>query len=127
MKQRNLLWHLLIPAGVLSAFLVTVARRSTSSIEDEAVGLAANAMYLLAPYAAFFLLVAAVKPRPLTAHAGLLGLGMALLTVLAIGYLGTPDPSGLPYHWLLYWPLCLFGILTFCATAALIRRIRSGV
>jgi hypothetical protein len=126
MNQRSLLWHLLLPIGVLSMLVASLVKNSPSSISDTVVGIVANALYLLAPYAGFLLLAATVKPRPITAHAGLLSFSTALLSVLAIGYFGTRDPSGLPYHWVLYWPLCLVGILIFCGVAVVLQRIRGG-
>lgn len=125
MNQRSLALHLGVPIGVLVALLITVLARSPASFVDTAIGVAANALYVLAPYAGFLFLVSAVKPRAVTAHAGMSGLSAALLSVVSIGHFA-PDASGLPYHWVLYWPFCLVGLVTFAGAAALIQRIRNG-
>ena len=87
------------------AGLLLSLRREPLTGEIVATHLAWGLLFYAAPHLIWAALCAAVKPKLLVWHAGFAASSCALLVVGTLSVWGPRDPSGLPYQWLVYWPL----------------------
>ena len=105
MKRAHQFAHVLFPLlFALGALCMSLRWRPFSS-ELLATHLVWGFTFYVAPYFLWACLALALKPSLFVWHAGFVASSVSLLLVGAISVWGPRDPSGLPYQWLLYWPL----------------------
>ena len=105
MKRAHLLAHLSVPLLFALVALLLSLRREPLTVELVATHLVWGLLFYAAPHLLWAALCALVKPKLLVWHAGFASSSCALLLIGALAVLGPRDPSGLPYQWLVYWPL----------------------
>ena len=120
--MKRLLWHLSIPALVATWAVLSALRFEPFSLEMLAASGLFGFLYYSAPHFVWAAVNATKRLSRFISHAGFIAASFALIAVSLLPLAGMRDPSGLPYHWLLYWPLALVLQLVFVAVAALIRR-----
>ena len=125
--MKRLLWYLSIPALVATWAVLSALRFEPFSIEMLAASGLFGFLFYSAPHFVWAAIAATRKLSNLTSHAGFIAASVALIAITILPLTGTGDPSGLPYHWLLYWPLALVLQVVFVAVAASIRRETSRV
>jgi len=114
MKRTHLFAHFLVPLLFALAALALSLRREPLSPELLLTHLGWGFLFYAAPHILWVVLCAALKPILKLWHAGFVASSCSLLLVGALSAWGPRDPSGLPYQWLVYWPLTgvlLAGIL----------------
>ncbi len=105
MKRAHLLVHLSVPLLFSLVALLLSLRREPLTVELVATHLAWGLLFYAAPHLLWVAFCAAVKPKLSVWHAGFASSSCALLLIGALSVWGPHDPSGLPYQWLVYWPL----------------------
>lgn len=105
MKRAHLLAHFSVPLLFALVALLLSLRREPLSVELVATHLVWGLLFYAAPHSLWAVLCAAVRPKLLVWHAGFVSSSCALLLIGALSVWGPRDPSGLPYQWLVYWPL----------------------
>ena len=106
MKRAHLLAHLLIPVlFVLGALFMSLRSRPFSG-ELLVSHLVWGYPFYTAPHLLWAGLSAALRPSLVVWHSGFVTSSGSLLFVGAMSIWGSRDPSGLPYQWLIYWPMC---------------------
>jgi hypothetical protein len=114
--------HFVPPLGLAAHGFASSLQREPLTTELFAAQLLGNALFFSAPYLLWLALATGLRTVGLLRHLGFLLLS-ALLMAVAVSPIFGHDPSGLPYHWLAYWPgACL--LLAPVALAAFIRRVR---
>lgn len=105
MKRAHLLLHLSFPVAVALIGLLLSLGREPISVELLYVHLAWGLLFYAAPHILWAIVTNAIKPALVVWHAGFFTSSCALLLVAAVSVWGPRDQSGLPYQWLVYWPL----------------------
>lgn len=105
METRRWLAHLLVPTAVACVALAVSLAREPLSAELLLTHLAGGFLFYAAPHLLWVALCSVLNPARVVRHLGLLLSSAALLAVCAPSLWGPRDPSGLPYQWLVYWPL----------------------
>lgn len=105
MKRSHFLGHMVFPAVFALGGLLFGLLREPVSVELLLAHLVGGGLFYAAPHMLWAAVAAAVKPANLVSHAGFVASSFALALVGAMSLLGPRDPSGLPYQWLVYWPL----------------------
>lgn len=105
MKRTHFLGHLLLPASFALAGLVLALRREPLSGEILLSHLLGGGLFYAAPHLLWAAVSSAMRPARIAWHAGFAVSSLALVAVSTLSALGSQDPSGLPYQWLVYWPL----------------------
>lgn len=114
--------HLALPiAGATAAFFSSVLREGFS-LEVLATQFFMTGLFFVAPHLVWFGAARALKLRGASWHSGFVICSLLLVFVGLSPILGRGDPSGLPYHWLLYWPVSIVGLVAAAAVAAITRR-----
>jgi hypothetical protein len=114
--------HLVPPIALAAYGLVSSLRRESLTVELLALQLLGNSLFFGAPYLLWLAVATGLRTAGLLWHLGFLLLSV-LLVAVAVSPIFGRDPSGLPYHWLVYWPVA-FVLLLPVALAAFIRRRR---
>lgn len=109
--------HFIPPVGL--AAYGFVSSREPLTFELFAVQLLGNGLFFGAPYLLWLALAIGLRAVGVLWHLGFLLLS-ALLMAVAVSPIFGRDPSGLPYHWLVYWPAACV-LLAPIALAAFIR------
>ena len=122
MRTRRWLAHLLVPAAVACAALAVSLAREPLSGELLLTHLAGGFLFYAAPHLLWVALCSVFNPTRVVQHLGLLVSSAALLAVCALSLWGPRDPSGLPYQWLVYWPLAGTALLVVLVGWALAGR-----
>ncbi len=113
--------YLALPtAGAAAAFVSSVLGEGFS-LEVLATQLFMTWFFFSAPHLLWAGAARALKLHGAGWHAGFIVSSLLLVFVGLSPALGR-DPSGLPYHWLLYWPLSIVGLVAVVAGAAIARR-----
>lgn len=107
MAFRPLLLHLAVPAVFALSGLTLGLVREGLGRDLILAHLVWGAPFYATPHLIWIGMCASVKPRPGWWHAGLGCASAALLIIGALSIWGPRDRSGLPYWWLMYWPLSL--------------------
>jgi hypothetical protein len=124
-KRSTTLAYFSIPA-FLSAWSFLSSLRHEFSLEMVFM-LFYNSFFLTVPYLLWFGISARLHLTKGLWHAGFVASSLALLfTVISPFFLGR-DPSGLPYHWLFYWPLAFLGQVVFGLGVIFLRRVCHNV
>jgi hypothetical protein len=97
--------HVLFPLLFALVALFMSLRWRPFSSELLATHLVWGFLFYAAPHFLWACLSAALKPSLFVWHFGFISSSASLLLVGAMSVWGPRDPSGLPYQWLLYWPL----------------------
>ena len=105
MKRAHLLLHLSFPVAVALIGFFLSLRRELISVELLFVHMAWGLLFYAAPHILWAIVSNAVKPVLPVWHAGFFASSGALLLTAALSVWGPRDQSGLPYQWLVYWPL----------------------
>lgn len=105
MKRAHLLTHLSVPVLFAVVVFLLSLRQEPPTVELVVTHFVWGLFFYAAPYLLWTALCAAAKPKRVVWHAGFLSSSGALLLVGVLSVLGSRDPSGLPYQWLVYWPL----------------------
>jgi hypothetical protein len=108
-KRAHVLAYISVPALWALYGLVLGLRREPLTLEALASYLVGGYVFYAVPYIAWAIIAAVIKPIIWAWHAGFIAASSALVLISALSLLGRHDPSGLPYEWLIYWPLA--GIL----------------
>jgi len=120
MKLKIILAYLSLPLlWLLSTFIVSV-RQNGFDIETLYVTATSGGFYFLP----FLLWIAIARFSSLLRiywHAGLVAASVSLAAIIVLSVWGPNDPSGLPYEWLLYWPLAAVLQVMFIGSVFLYR------
>lgn len=104
LPRPHLLAHLLPPFVIAAIGLVLALRTEPLSFGSLAAHLLGAGLFYAAPHIMWAGFVSVVKPKAAFCHTGFLLCSASLVAVGALSFVGR-DPSGLPYQWLVYWPL----------------------
>jgi hypothetical protein len=105
MKRTQLLAHLSFPVLVALVGLLLSLRREPLTSGLVFSHLAWAFLFYAAPHFLWAVIAAALRPVAWVWHAGFGAASTALVLVGALSVWGPKDQSGLPYQWLVYWPL----------------------
>jgi hypothetical protein len=105
MKRAHQLAHVLFPLLFSLVGLFMSLRWRSLSGELVVTHLVWGFLFYAAPHFLWAGLSAALRPSLVVWHSGFLASSCSLLLVGALSVWGSRDPSGLPYQWLVYWPL----------------------
>jgi len=108
MKRAHQLAHVLFPLLFALVALFMSLRWRQFSGELLITHLVWGFLFYAAPHFLWAGLSAALRPSLVVWHSGFLASSASLLLVGALSIWGPRDPSGLPYQWLVYWPLSGF-------------------
>jgi hypothetical protein len=104
MKRVHLVAHFSLP--VVMAFVGLGDSLRTEPLTGDLISqLVLGSLFYAAPHILWTALSSAANPAPTVRHAGFIASSSALLLVGALSIWGPRDASGLPYQWLVYWPL----------------------
>jgi hypothetical protein len=103
-SRRTLLLYFLAPLGMALWSIVVLVGEGDTSIADFVTVPIQVLVFYPGPYLWWIGLCKLKSFRERYWHAGLIAASCALATCLVAPHFGR-DPSGLPYHWFLYWPL----------------------
>jgi hypothetical protein len=119
-KRSHLIGHMLVPVLIALGGMFNGLRREAISVEALLAYLVGGVLFYSAPHLLWAAVTAAVRPALTVWHAGFVGSTIALVLVTAMSLFGRHDSSGLPYQWLLYWPLAGIALLlvfaVWCST-----------
>jgi len=101
-----LLSYLSLPAIIAVTALVHALGREPLGIGVLLGPLVGGFFFYAAPHLLWAAIARGYKPSGFVLHSGFIAASLALVTVVALSFT-LHDPSGLPYQWLLYWPLAL--------------------
>jgi hypothetical protein len=104
-KRTHLVVYLCLPALVALASLFLQLRREPLTAELLTATLVWGFLFYATPFILWAGVSAAVKPVLWAWHGGFVVSSCALAFVCALSIHGPHDPSGLPYEWLIYWPV----------------------
>jgi peptidoglycan/LPS O-acetylase OafA/YrhL len=104
LRRTHLLAHFLPPALAAIVGLALALQVEPFTANAVAAHLLGAGLYYAAPHIFWAGVVSLARPSGLVRHVGFLICTFALLAIGALSYVAH-DPSGLPYQWLLYWPL----------------------
>ena len=121
MRLRTLLLYFLAPTGMVLWSLVGLMRQKASSFDLVALPLQLLVFYP-GPYVWWVLLCKLRSLRTRYWHAGLIAASCSLAACLVAPYFGR-DPSGLPYQWLMYWPLAVVLQILFAVGCRLVSSV----
>ena len=115
--------HMALPLLLALGGFVVALRGEPLSFELVGFQLIATAVFLAFPHLLWLGSRAVLRLEGRTWHAGFVLSSIALVFVAVSPVFGR-DPSGLPYHWLLYWPLAAAAQVVVAVTALTHRRFR---
>lgn len=101
--------HLSLPALFTLTGLLQATAQEPLTFSLLVTHLAGLSVFYAAPHLLWAALCAALGPAAWVRHLGQLSASGALLLIGTWSFWGPRDASGLPFQWLLYWPLA--GIL----------------
>jgi hypothetical protein len=104
LPRTHLFAHFLPPLVIAFAGLALGLRSDPLTVSALTVYLLGAGLFYAAPYILWAGLVLLLKPKRSVCHAGFFLCTGSLLAVGALSF-ARQDPSGLPYQWLVYWPL----------------------
>lgn len=105
MKRVHLLGHFCVPALFALVGFFFALQREPLGIGVLLAHLLGGLLFYAAPHLVRATVATAVRPKLVAWHAGFVVSSCALFFVGAMSVWGPRDSSGLPYHWLAYWPL----------------------
>lgn len=106
MPRRHRLWHLLAPVGVALAAALIGWTQGHMQADDLIANLLGVPLWFAAPHLLYIGACLLTQAPPRLEHAGLFTATALLVVIGLLSWLLPGDPSGLPYLWLMYWPLC---------------------
>ena len=123
-KRSAVFMHLAVPAALTIWALGQGLQREPLGLELVVVQLVGSGLFFAAPHLLWLVVAARVCLVGTPWHAGLAVCSLALVFVAVSPLLGRGDPSGLPYHWVLYWPLAIVGQLAVGLATFIHGRVR---
>jgi hypothetical protein len=124
MSRNAVLTYLSIPL-ILAIWGVAVAlTREPMSLDSSGVGLL-NFLFFAAPHLVWWLIITVAHIKRPVAHSGFVAASVALICISLMPLFSRGDPSGLPYHWLLYWPVAAVLQAALAGSMAIYVRVRS--
>ena len=114
---------LAVPVGMATVSLVAELNAGRPNVGSAFFAFFYPLLIYAAPHAVWWGLTSSMQARPGTRLAGLCVASAALLAITALATWGPRDPSGMPYTWLLYWPLCVAGLSAVALIAWTQQRI----
>jgi hypothetical protein len=117
MRLRTIILHVSISAFFAVGVFVYALGRESFSFEMMASVLFGGFLFYAAPHLLWAVIVAIAKLSNAVAHAGFIASTVAL-GVIACFWLYPGDPSGLPFQWMLYWPLALILLVVITGSTA---------
>lgn len=115
MPRPHLIAHFIPPLLVAVAGLLFGLQSEPLTANAVAAYLLGGSLFYAAPHLLWSGLVLLLKPKHTVGHAGFIICTGSLLAIGALSFVGR-DPSGLPYQWLVYWPLA--GLLLLALVVA---------
>jgi len=122
MKQRQLMVHLGIPALLALGVFAAALRRQPLGIEMLAAYVLGSYFFYAAPYLLWAVVATLAKFSGAMWHAGFIASSLALVAIASL-WLHTPDLSGLPLQWMLYWPLAVVLQIVIAGIIAIYRGV----
>ena len=120
--MKRLLWHLSIPALVAIWAVLSQLRFEPFSFDLLAASGLLGFLLYSAPHLVWASVAAIGRVSNPASHAGFIAANIALIAIAFSPLAGIRDPSGLPYQWMLYWPLAVVLQAVIVATTALVVR-----
>ena len=105
--------HLAFPLLGAAAVFIRAVLREGFSFEVLLAQLFYTSLFFAAPHLLWAVAARVLNFQGLRLHAGFLLCSFILVAVAAMPMFVRGDPSGLPYHWMLYWPAAALGMLVF--------------
>lgn len=120
MKLKIILAYLSLPILWMLFTLIVGARQNGLDIEILYAAAMSGIFYFL-PFLLWIAIARFSNLSHLYWHAGLVAASVSLTAIIVLSVLGPNDPSGLPYEWLLYWPLAVVLQITFIGSVLLYK------
>jgi hypothetical protein len=124
MKLRTVICHISITALFAAGVFVYSLSRESFSFEIIVSVLFGGFLFYAAPHLLWAAIVAIAKLSNAVAHAGFIASTVALGVVAGFWFY-PGDPSGLPFQWMLYWPLALILVVVIAGSTAAYMRIKA--
>jgi hypothetical protein len=121
-RRATVLAHFGIPLVLAVGAFVQALFQEGFSLEVVASQLLGTALFFAAPHLFWLASASALRLSGTSWHAGFFAASLSLVVVAVSPTFGLRDPSGLPYHWLLYWPLAVAAQFAVGGVALLRRR-----
>jgi hypothetical protein len=106
LSRAAVLKHLSVPTLGAAAVFIYAVRHEGFTWQIFAYQLLYTWFFFAAPHVLWAVMarVAGLRGKPW--HGGFVVCSALLTAIWLLGVFGRRDPSGLPYHWVLYWPTC---------------------
>ena len=122
MKARTIAAHVCVPVIFSATVFLCFSWGELPSFGESVMLLGTGSIFYSAPHLLWWIIISTGKLSKPVAHAGFCGASIAL-GWMATGWHIPKDPSGLPYHWVLYWPLAVVLVLLSAGIVALLHRM----
>src|SRR5947207_15380700 len=106
MTHSTIRQYLYIPALIAVGAFAFALGKEPFQIELLLSALLGGFLYYAAPFLLWTLVVSIAPFSSPVSHSGFIAASVALVVLAALSFL-PGDPSDLPIHWLLYWPLAI--------------------
>jgi hypothetical protein len=123
----HLVAYLFVPLLWATFGLVLDLRREPLTLEAVLTVLGGGYLFYAAPFVVWAIIAAMVRPVKWAWHSGFISALCALVFISGLSIWGPRDPSGLPYEWLVYWPLAAIMMVTVLAVWWFKGHRRAGV
>lgn len=126
MRKTTLVAYLAAPALMTLVGLGLALTREPISVEMLWAVVVEAFLFYAAPYLLWLFISAMVQFSLPVRHAGLIGCSITLVSLAVLPLIFGGDPSGLPMHWLLYWPMAAVLAVTGAIATAVYTRLRGS-
>ena len=106
MRRTALFVYLGFPAVMAGGAFMRGLQNERFAIDMFIAYVLGGGLFYLAPHLLWLVIATLGKFQGIVWHAGFVAASAALAAVLVLAFT-FHDPSGLPYQWLIYWPLAL--------------------
>ena len=106
MRLKTTIAHISVPAIFALGVFIYALGRETFTLEMLASVLFGGSLFYAAPHFLWAVIITVSKPSDMVAHSGFIASTVALALIASFWFF-SPDPSGLPMQWKLYWPLAI--------------------
>ena len=120
-RRTTILAQFAVPLLLAVGAFVHALLREGFGFEVLATQLLGTALFFAAPHLLWLASASALRLTGAAWHIGFVAASLVLVFVALYPMLYAGDPSGLPYHWVIYWPLA-FAAQFAVAVVALLRR-----
>ena len=124
MRRTTALAYLCCPAIVTLGTFAAALRFKPFELRMFAAYVLAGGMFYAAPYVLWTVVASLARFSNAVWHAGFIASSISLLAIASF-WLSPADPSGLPFQWMLYWPLAILLQIVVGGLAAWVRRARA--